>query len=66
MLKKYCKICNEETQHELIKQAPNKGDGLARGVLAVFTLGISEIKDDMLKCEDCGNIRKKGLIAGDR
>lgn len=59
--KKWCSKCRTSTYH---KYAGSKSDyeglGIARGILAVASLGISETvtRDRFWQCTECGAIRK--------
>ena len=59
--KKWCSKCRKSTYH---KYAGSKSDyeglGLARVVLAVSSLGISETvtRDRFWQCSECGTIKK--------
>jgi hypothetical protein len=59
--KKWCSKCRKSTYH---KYAGSKSDyeglGIARGILAVASLGISETvtRDRFWQCCECNTIRK--------
>lgn len=59
--KKWCSKCRTSTYH---KYAGSKSDyeglGIARGILALASLGISETvtRDRFWQCTECGAIRK--------
>lgn len=59
--KKWCSKCRTSTYH---KYAGSKSDyeglGIARGILAVASLGISETvtRDRFWQCTECGAIKK--------
>lgn len=58
----YCFECGEKTVHKFIsRQTPGDGLGIARGMLAVFSFGISETAgaDWYYQCQKCGNLKKK-------
>ena len=60
----YCVNCHKDTAHELVdKRSALSGSGFARGILAVCSLGISEVANTATvvkqwECRCCGKIRK--------
>jgi ribosomal protein L44E len=59
----YCRKCRKDTVHELVdKDSVLSGNGLARGMLAVASLGFSEVLNTATvtrkyECRKCGEIR---------
>lgn len=59
----YCRKCRKDTVHDLVhKDSALSGAGLARGILAVFSCGISEIVNSATvsrkyECRKCGELR---------
>lgn len=57
----YCSICRETTPHVYCgRRSGFEGTGIARGILAVASLGMSEttLADHYWQCECCGEMRK--------
>ena len=59
--KLWCEKCCERTLHNYVGSRSDYEDcGIARGILAVMSLGISEIqRDKYWQCSKCGEIRKE-------
>ena len=57
----YCRDCEKDTVHKMVKRnAIGSGLGPIRVLLAVCTVGISEITTDAAyECTKCGKIVKK-------
>lgn len=59
---KYCSECGKRTVHKFVgHESVAEGLGLARGMLAVVSLGLSETVGSKwyYQCEKCGNITSK-------
>lgn len=61
---RYCRKCREETVHYLVdKDSALRNGGVARGMLAVCSLGLSEVINSATiektwQCQKCGTIKK--------
>lgn len=58
----YCWECGKTTPHIYTgKESAFEGAGVARGLIAIFTFGMSEttMADHYFQCECCGEMRKK-------
>ena len=61
---KYCRKCREETVHYMVdKDSALSNCGVARGMLAVCSLGLSELInastiEKIWQCQKCGTIKK--------
>lgn len=57
----FCRDCSKTTPHVYVgKESACEGAGLARGIIAICTLGISEtsLADHFWQCERCRRIKK--------
>lgn len=60
--KKWCSKCCERTPHNYVgSKSDYEGLGLARGILAIVSLGISETvcRDKYWQCSRCGDVTKE-------
>lgn len=56
---KYCEFCQSSTIHHTFTTNRFGETGIERGLSAILTLGISEIKGwTLAKCQRCGRITK--------
>ena len=58
--KKYCWECGKYTPHNYVgSKSDFEGFGIARAILAISSLGISETdRDKYWQCSKCGEARK--------
>ena len=59
--RKWCRECCKRTPHNNVgSKSDYEGCGIARGILAIMSLGISETqRDKYWQCSKCGEITKE-------
>ena len=57
-----CNCCKKQVHKKIGRSSVFEGYGIARGILAVSSLGLSEVigHENYWQCLKCGEIQKKG------